>query len=374
MSDDTISQSNKIKFAELAFESSIERTQEESSELDVSLKANASEESQEMLQAETEENAETGMTLTRKLSFRKKEIRSDKVKNVEESVLVRKGDADDIANEFSQRQGNREYRLNARLLGQLAEDLGVGIHEELSPDELIFFIRQRMTDVDGQSPDPVVVDKALEFLMEFARRQVDNSTGPAKERFEAIFNKLVDAKFKHFESNAPAIQVGQKIIGAVDAVVETTGQTIKEALNHYRDVVHNPPDLQTLRKHYEGKGYKEMVLELKGLNTYLGGNFKRTNLESPELAQLASAARKMQALLGVFRQAKIQLETLENYLLLHQIFGFQTVVSSKDEREPEELKDKWEDSDESEESEDSEDSDQKDKKDQKDQKAKGPKK
>ncbi len=47
-----------------------------------------------------------------------------------------------------------------------------------------------------------------------------------------------------------------------------------------------------------------MVRELQGLSAYLGGNFKRANLENPEIHQLASAARKMQALLGVFRKAK----------------------------------------------------------------------
>src|SRR4029077_1482810 len=101
--------------------------------------------------------------------------------------------------------------------------------------------------------------------------------------------------------------------------VEKTGQTVKDTLDHYRDVVHNPPDLQTLRKFYEVKGYKAMVLELKGLNTYLGGNFKRSNLESPELGQLASAARKMQALLGVFRQSKTHIPTMESYLSLNGV-------------------------------------------------------
>ena len=106
---------------------------------------------------------------------------------------------------------------------------------------------------------------------------------------------------------------------ALDAVIEKTGESVKEALDHYRDVVHNPPDVQTLRRFYEGKGFKAMVLEFKGLSSFLGGNFKRTNLDNPELMQLAVAARKMQALLGVFRQSKAHVPTVESFLELNGI-------------------------------------------------------
>ena len=62
-----------------------------------------------------------------------------------------------------------------------------------------------------------------------------------------------------------------------------------------------------------------MLLELKGLNSYLGGNLKRTNLEGPELAQLRGTVVKMQGLLDVFRQTHNRLSTVMNYLIQNHI-------------------------------------------------------
>jgi hypothetical protein len=276
--------------------------------------------SQEKLLDEALDNSAMGIQIRTQKLEKKKEVKTEKAKQVKESVLVRKEDADGLADGFSQRQGNREYRLDPRLLSQLAEDLGIGIHEKSNPDEVIAFIRRRMT-VDGQIPDVAIVDKAFEFLLEATYAYLAMAMGEAKEKLETIYKNLESAKLKHFAEHADNIQVTQKIIGAVDAVVEKTGQSVKETLDRYRDVVHNPPDLQTLRKFYEAKGYKAMILELKGLNTYLGGNLKRKNLESPELAQLAIAVRKMQGLLGVFRQTKAQIPSMESYLALNGVLG-----------------------------------------------------
>ncbi len=80
-------------------------------------------------------------------------------------MLIRKEDADGLADGFSQRHGNREYRLNPHLLSQLAEDVGIGIHEYSNIDEMISFIRLRMT-IDNQKPDVAIIDKAFEFLIE----------------------------------------------------------------------------------------------------------------------------------------------------------------------------------------------------------------
>ena len=273
-------------------------------------------ETRDRLNQEGDENSVAASLIrTKKLDIKKEVKKTDRAKQAEESVLVRKEDADGFADGFSQRHGNREYRINPRLLSELAEDLGIGINEDSKPEEMISFIRGRMT-VDGERPDVAIVDKAFEFLIEMTRVQADKTTGIPRERFENIQKNLEAAKLKHYttETNAADIQVSQKIIGAVDAVVETTGQSVKATLEHYRDVVHNPPDLQTLRKYFEPKGYKEMIFELSGLNTFLGGNLKRKNLESPELSQLVSAARKMQALTGVFEQIKQRLTTLKSFL------------------------------------------------------------
>lgn len=317
---DSMSQMSRAGAARMtSFTEGLKETQEASQTASVELEQSAQAASGEKLQAEGEDRSAMGIMIRTKKLERKQEMKTEKAKQAKESVLVRKEDAEGLADQFSQRQGNREYRIDAHLLTQLvAEELGAGINENSEPDDIINLMRKRMT-VNGQAPDVAIVDKAFEFLLEVSSLQLNKVTGPDKERVSKIFTRIETAKNRHYEANAIEIQVAEKIIGAVDAVVEKTGQTVKEALDHYRDVVHNPPDLQTLRKFYETKGYKVMVLELKGLSTYLGGNLKRTNLDNPELAQLAIAARKMQALLGVFRQSKAHVPIIESYLDLNGI-------------------------------------------------------
>lgn len=276
-----------------------------------------------LLEEASETSAMGAQIRTQRLVGKEEVKKPEKAQRAQESVLVRKEEADGLGGEFSQRQGNKEYHLDPVVLSKLiAEDLGIGINEKSEPDEILTIIRTRMMmmTVNGEAPDVVMVDKVFEFLMEVTRTKLTTASETDKPRLAAIFTKIEEAKAKHFESNSIAIQVAQKIIGAVDAVATTTGQPIKATLDRYREVVHNPPELQALRKEYELKGYKGMMLELKGLNNYLGGNLKKNNLENPELSQLASAARTMQALLGVYRQSKAHIPTMESYLELHGIF------------------------------------------------------
>lgn len=315
MAGESISQVSRLNTDRmLDKQRTLEATQEAMNLINANIEA-TQEDALGSLQDECEAMASKAAKTNKRLERSPTAAKTEKAKRAQESVLVRKEDADSLAGEFSQRQGNREYRLKPATLSQLIyEELGVGIHEDSHPDQIIAIVRKRLFD-SGEAPDVAIVDKAMEFLLEAVQSQMKYSVGDDKTRLEKIHKKIETAKNKHFESHAVEIQVAQKIIGAVDAVVETTGQTVKEALDHYRDVVHNPPDIQTLRKFYEGKGYKAMVLELKGLSTYLGGNFKRTNLDNPELAQLAAAARKMQALLGVFRHSKtLRGTTMMTYL------------------------------------------------------------
>ena len=314
---DSMSQMSRANAAQQAsFSESLKETLEASNTAAAELVQSAQDASQDKLLAEQSENTPIGIQIKTQKLQRKPEVKTEKVKQAKESILIRKDDADGLADEFSRRQGNREYRIDSTLLSRLvAEELGAGINENSDIDEIITLIRRRMA-VGGQNPDVSIVDKAFEFLLEVNSSLLTKSTGVDKERLTKIMNRIRSAKDKHFESNSIEIQVAQKIIGAVDAVVAKTGQSVKETLDRYRDVVHNPPDLQTLRKFYEAKGYKAMILELKGLNSYLGGNLKRNNLDNPELAQLAAAARKMQALLGVFRQSKAQIPTMTSYLSL----------------------------------------------------------
>lgn len=313
MTDETLSQLSKLNVARMdRFTDSLEGTTEVSKSLDEMLKAAQAVASEGKLQSEAEDNSAVGMQIKTQKLQKKEEVKTQRVKNVEESVLVRKEDADGLADGFSQRQGNREYRINPRLLSQLAEDLGIGIHENSGLEEMINFIRRRLT-VDGESPDVSIVDKAFEFLIEASTAQLATAQGPAKDRLELIKQRLENAKIRHFEAHAAEIQVTQKIIGAVDAVVEKTGEIVKETLTRYRDIVHNPPDIQALRKFYQAKGYKALRAEWEGLNSYLGGNFKRTEL-GPELSQLSNATKKMQAILGVFRLTKEHSKRIVKYI------------------------------------------------------------
>lgn len=284
--------------------------------LDTILENNQEEAAGEKLSKAQDENGMLGVKAqTKKLESSKKDLKTDKAKRVKESILVRKGDADDLADQFSGRQGNREYHIDPRLLSLLAQSLGVDFDENASPDEMIALIRDRMAK-NGKKPDVAIVDKSFEFLLEATRAQIGKATGIERTRLEAIYVNIETAKAKHFESYSIDIEVAHHVIGAVDAVVQATGISVEETLDRYRYVVHNPQDIQTLRKDYEAKGgYKYLVKDLKtGFWPFLGGNFKRTNLDNPELIQLAIAARKMQALLGVFRQTKAHFPTMISYL------------------------------------------------------------
>lgn len=318
---ENLGEMRKANAAEQAsFTQSIQETQQTHSEHEAMLTANKMDASQDKLLAEAEDNSAMGIMIkTEKLVKKQATKKAEKVKHAQKSVLVRK-DADGLAGDFSQRRGNREYHLDPLLLSVLAaEELGEGITPDSTPDEVIALIRRRMTN-KGELPDVAIIDKTFEFLLEVTGIQLKTVNEKDKPRLTAIHEKLEAAKNKHFEAHAVEIQVAQKIIGAVDAVVETTGKTVNATLEHYRDIVHNPPNLQTLWKSYEDKGgYRAMALEFKGLSSYLGANFKRGNIENPELFQLASAARKMQALLGVFRQSKVHVPTMESYLQLNGI-------------------------------------------------------
>lgn len=319
MGDDKINQLASFKAEQHA--DHLESVAEASLEADTARKISQQEASSDKLQDALEDHSAAGMVRKSKRLQPSQSLKTEKAKKAQDSVLVRKDEADGLAGQFSDRQGNREYRIDRKTLSELiVEEFGVGINEDSSPEEILSIIRKRLT-INNQPPDVAIVDKVFEFLLEVSQVTLEQVEGPEKERVEKIYRKIDVAKSKHFDLHSVEILVAQKIIGAVDAVVETTGQTVKETLGRYRDVVHNPPDLQTLRKFYESKGYKAMILELKGLNTYLGGNLKRTNLENPELAQLAAAARKMQALLGVYRQSKQHLATAENFLTQNHILA-----------------------------------------------------
>jgi hypothetical protein len=316
---------DRANAAQNSFLYSLAETQESSATLDARLKAHQIDANQDKLQAEAEDNSAIAIAhRQKKLEFRKSEGKVEKVKRVEYSVLIRKEEADSFADQFSKREENRPYvliGLDPKLLSQLVyEELGTGITEEISPDEVIAIVRQRMS-VDGASPDVSIVDKALQFLIEMTERKIKTVSKTEKEHLSKIQTRIEKAKVYYETIYEVELRLAPELIEAASHLSESTKEGVRKSFERCREIVHNPPDLQAMRKYYEGKGYKAMLLELKGLSAYLGGNFKRKNLDHPELAQLASAARKMQALLGVFRQSKIHLSSMESYLELSGVLA-----------------------------------------------------
>lgn len=295
-------------FAEL-----IEGLQEAYAEFKDSLRAAQDDANQDSLKNSLPDDDVTalGISIKTKKLERRSEMK-ERAQRVEESVLVRKEAADDLADQFSKRDDNREYHLPVEQFSRLAQELGVGLNENLSAEQMIAFLRTQMKAAATQA-DPAFVDKAFQFLIEVARQQAQQASGIVRERFLKIEQKLMEAQEKHFSAYRVEIQVTKKIIGAVDAVVNATGQAIQATLEHYRDIVHNPPDTVALYRHYQPQGYRAMVKEFQGLSRYLGENLKRV-LENPELGRLNTAAKKMQAILGVFKDAKVRSRVVYAYL------------------------------------------------------------
>lgn len=282
---------------------------------------------------------------TNKLEPRQEVRKTGKAKEVEESVLVRK-EGEDLAEQFPRRQGNHEYHLDSGLLRKIvAEELGTGITEESTSEQIIAWIQKCMTGA-GEQPDVVIIDKAFEFLLEFRRAQVGKVTGDEENtRLRKIIYKISDAREVHKKKATHTvpikhektgeiigyrevndIETAHKIIKAVDAVDSSslTGQSSKETLDHFRDIVHNPRPISDLRKFYKEKGkewYKAMMLEYKGLNGFFRKEFAKEKIETPELLRLNGASQDMKALISPFREAKDRRDTFEATLKLNGVLA-----------------------------------------------------
>lgn len=309
-----------IPYPSSAAAESLERQLEASRVAATEIVESAEDANAEGLLKEQGENATESIHTIRlkKAEPKSREVKIERKENAQESVLVRKEDANRQADEFSQKRGNREYRLDSRILSALlSEDLGTGIHEEADEATILGIIRSRMT-VNGKIPDAGMVDKAFEFLLEGSRAQLPKLTGADKERLNRIIGKIEAAKNQHAEIYAAAIQVTQNIIGAVDAVATGTDQDVPTLLGRYSDVVANTPDAQTLLKAYPRKDiYKHLRSEFQSLSRYLNDALKEPDVERPYLVQLNKYTRVLQAELHVFHRANERLKPMKPYLESH---------------------------------------------------------
>lgn len=242
---------------------------------------------------------------------------------VEEVVLVSKDDAGDLAQEFSQQDDNLDYHLNTEKLSELAvQRLGSKINEDSTPQEIVETVKAFLRE-NNQDVDVAYVQKALDFLVKVTQVKVSQAgEGASKDRLAVILNRVERARDAHYEANSVDIQVTQKIIGVVDVVSTEPGMlSVKETLDIYRGRIKEPKTVNQLFEYYQSQkgGLKDMKHDAKGFNRFMGANFKRENIETPEILQLMDANKTMWALFGLLKESKEKVETAENFLLHNEI-------------------------------------------------------
>lgn len=272
----------------------------------------------ERFERESETNP---IVVARKESLKPKKATKKEVKRVDESILVRKEDADGLAGEFSGRQGNREYHLDIRLLSRLAEQIGLEINEGDSPEKIISTVRDIMS-VNGKKPDAVIIDKAFEFLLEAARSQFGKVEGPDKKRLEVIYQKLETAKLKHFGDYAVDIEVGHKIIGVADLSLQKNQTlSIDDTIDFYRNAVHDvTANVPKVRGSYPTYASLKRGMEITfGIASK---EIKGLNLERGHQKQLIDIIRIYQTIEGGYSVARNGIkDTMKPYLESTGIFA-----------------------------------------------------
>ncbi|MDP1881225.1 MAG: hypothetical protein Q8K60_09835 [Parachlamydiaceae bacterium] len=252
----------------------------------------------------------------------KKSTDVDKVKKLFEvytRVLARKEEADGFAQDFTQKY--REYHLDPLLLSSLLfDELGLNIHENSSPNEIIQIVLRRLTGKAGEKVTPALIFKGLEFLISVAQRLSGNATGPEKSRLELIIEKLEAALAAYLEENAVDINDSDKIIGVVDAVVVEADTDVNDTLTRYLDVVHSQTDIQTVRKQYESQTFEKVLKEISALLKKLNKDIKDPNKENAMIAQLMKFAKQANAYVHVHYSAADELKTfVKGYVKLNQL-------------------------------------------------------
>lgn len=280
--------SSDAKFAaqDANFDASILKTQETAKKAELETTESAQAASPGRLREEEEGEAGIAKQVKNlKLVSTQKPEALKKAEQVKESVLVRKEDADELAGNFSGKQGNREYRLELGQLSQLAQDLGTEITPEKSTQEIIEHVKNRLRSQDQtgkvKEPDVSQINKGFEFLIYVTEQQKGKTApgSPENTRFTEIGNHVKLAKDEHYQKNAKAIDTASKIIGIAGDVSEEMGATVKETLDTMRDIINNPQDAQTKRKYYEQHGgYSAMIEDAKKLFHFIGEKLKQVNV------------------------------------------------------------------------------------------------
>lgn len=280
---------------------------------------------------DVDENSVAGMLAKTKKLIPEKKTKSKAVEKTEKGVLVRK-EMDNLADGFSQREGNKEYRLPPSGLSKLALSLGDSITPDIDPEDLMRMVRNGLIE-GGKNPDVSQVDKAFEFLLEVTQLKMDSAKGLEATFLEKLFQHIAATKVKHYEIFKAEIEAAHNIIGAANVLV-TENRSTAEALDHLREMINNPQDVHTKFKFYKAKSYnhKMLMAEFKLLFNYMGSLVKK-RLENPHLKQLLEEIKVLQSILGVFRQGKREFSSMFVHLdKAIGIFGFTRRTDDEEDR------------------------------------------
>lgn len=248
-------------------------------------------------------------------------LRTEKAQRAQESVLVRKDEADGLAEGFAKREGNKQFRLDRDQLSQLAQSLGDQITDETDINEIINLIRNTLT-IGGRQPDVAQIDKTFDFLVEVAKQKANRATGDTKDHLQKLFTHLLQAKSKHYEDNQKDIETALKIIDVVDLMVEKGSRDTPETLAHLRDIIHNKPqELMVKFAYYKSRGYtyNEIKGEVDAILSYIGTRFHNNRIPKGELSRLWDETRTLQAMLNIFRLEKAKAKLARNLFEMQQI-------------------------------------------------------
>ncbi len=310
------------KFAaqDARFDASLQDTQEVTQKDKAALTA-VQQDSENSLEDETEMATMGAKAENVKMKGAESSKKIEKAKDVQESVLVRPEDADGFAQDFSNQGNNQKYRLEANQLSQLAQSLGKEISEEAPPQKIIEYVTDRLRSSRDQSPDVSQVDKGFEFLLYVLEQQKGKAAPgtPENDRLTKIESQVRLAKNEHYEINAKAIDTAREIIGVASGMSEKLDASVKETLDALRDIIDNPQDVQTKRKHYQQHGgYPAMLSDSQKIFHVIGDEIKQVNInidgkrttkpviDNPKMSLLMSEVKTMQACIRVPLIAKVQ--------------------------------------------------------------------
>lgn len=198
----------------------------------------------------------------------------------EESVLVRKDNADAFAQQFNQGR-NQQFGFTTEQLSQLAQSLGKNITPDSDVASILNYIREEIGKTQSQPAQPAQINKVLEFLIEFSKHSAKSSKdSQAKGEFEGIQKNLEKAQIE-YQSDPhikAAIQETDRYIELAAVRAESgVSVNVAESMQEVREMIHNPPEFAVLFKKFSqtGKPVETAKMELNAILHTIGVNLKR---------------------------------------------------------------------------------------------------